>query len=90
MIISSQELNSLPVFTQGGQALGKVSGFELNAETGRIDVFFVKTGLIKGLLNQQLSIGFDQVISIDREKMVVSDSVGKIPVVGLADANISS
>jgi len=90
MNLNNHELINLPVFTQTSLPVGKVSGFEMEAETGKIQTFFVKTGLIKGLLNQQLIISFNQVISIDKEKMVVVDSVKKLPILDLNSANLSA
>jgi sporulation protein YlmC with PRC-barrel domain len=90
MIIASQNLIGLPVLTQSETHLGRVSGFEMDAETGKIINFFVSTGLIKGLLNQQLSIAFDQVISLDDKKMIVKDTLKKIPILDLEGAKLAT
>lgn len=83
MKLTNQELINLPVITESGLSLGKISGFEMDGETGKIITFFVKTGLIKDLLSHQLAVDFSQVISVDKEKMIVSDNVKKISVMDL-------
>jgi sporulation protein YlmC with PRC-barrel domain len=74
MIISSSDLINLPVFTQNGQHVGKVDSFEINLETNAVSQYFIKTGLIKGLWHQQLMVSPSQVISIDKEKMIIADN----------------
>lgn len=90
MNLSNHQLINLPVFTQSSVPLGKIAGFEMEAETGKVITFFVKTGLIKDLLSQQLVVDFSQVISIDKNKMVVKDNVKKIPVMDLKSAELSA
>ena len=83
MKIPSNDLINLPVYTQGGEHLGKVASFEINTDTGKIDSYHVKTGLIEGLWHEQLVINASQVIEITEEKMVVEDSVKKEKVTDL-------
>jgi len=75
MIINSKDLIDLPVETKSGIFLGRVFDFEMETDSGIINKFYVKRGnLIEGLLKRdQLIISRNQVISIDKEKMVVED-----------------
>jgi len=76
MIIPWQNLSNLPVETKSGQSLGMIVGVDIDSETFEVKLFHVKSrGLIKGLLNNELMIAKEQVISIDNERMVVFDAV---------------
>jgi uncharacterized protein YrrD len=75
MLIASDDLIGLPVFTQGGDGLGKIDSFDVNIDNGLIVNYYVKTGLIKELWHEKLMISSAQVISISKEKMVVDDNV---------------
>jgi len=80
MIILSSDLINLPVYTQSGQHLGRVDSFEVNIDTQAISCYHVRTGLIKGLWHQQLTIAPNQVVSINKEKMVVADNASRQPI----------
>ena len=70
-------LINLPVFTQSNQLLGKISDFEIDPDSQSILRYYIKSHkLIKALLSKQLVVHRSQVISIDKEKMVVEDAVG--------------
>ena len=73
MRIQNNDLVNLPVYTKSGEHLGKVSSFEIDADSGKIENFYVKTGLIEGLWHEQLVIHHSQVIEITAEKMVVEN-----------------
>lgn len=90
MIISNKDLDNLPVYTQSQIHLGKVSGYDLDADTGKIVTYYIKTGIIKDLLSQQLSVSSNQIVSIDRDKMIVNDSVKKQPVLDFESAKIAT
>ncbi|OGY47922.1 MAG: hypothetical protein A3J62_02860 [Candidatus Buchananbacteria bacterium RIFCSPHIGHO2_02_FULL_38_8] len=79
MEITSDNLINLPVYTQSGQYLGRVTSFEIDVDSYAIIYYHVRTGLIKGLWHQELLISQSQVISVSKEKMVVDDNVGKQP-----------
>ena len=81
---------NLPVFTASGRHLGRVSSFDLELEAGAIMIthFYVRTGLIKGLWHEQLVIHKNQVVSIDREKMIVEDAATKETVADLKDISL--
>lgn len=73
MKIQNNDLINLPVYTKGGKHLGKVASFEIDVDTGKIENFHVKTGLIEGLWHEQLIIHHSQVVEITSEKMIVED-----------------
>lgn len=87
MVISSNDIVNVPVFTVSGKHLGRVSSFDLESEAGAMVIsrFYVRTGLIKGLWHEQLIIHYSQVVSLDREKMVVEDAVTKESATELKD-----
>jgi uncharacterized protein YrrD len=75
MIIPWDNLINLSVETESGNALGAVSGVDIETEAHAIKSYRVKSkGIIKGLLNDELLISSTQVISIDKDKMVVDDN----------------
>lgn len=88
MQISSADLINLPVYTQTGQRLGRVTFFEIDIDTHTISHYHVKTGLIKGLWHQELIIHQSQVISISKEKMIVEDNVSKQPATDLENVKL--
>ncbi len=75
MRINSRQFIHLPVITASGQELGKVGSFDLDTESGRLTTIRVKTrGLVKGLLDQELFVDWSEVVSVDEDKVVVSDA----------------
>lgn len=76
MYLKKEELIGLPVFTQRGDNLGRVSDLEIDAESHLVFKYHVKSsGLIKGLFEDKLLVDRQQVISLDKEKMTVEDAV---------------
>lgn len=76
MKISSNDLINLPVYTEGGQHLGRVISFDININNYLIEKFYIKTGLIQGLWHEQLVIDPSQVVSITKDKLIVEDLTG--------------
>ncbi len=75
MRLNSRQLLGLPVTTKSGQDLGKVGSFDVDADTGQVQTFHVKTrGLVKGLLEEELLVAWSQVIEINEDRMVVADA----------------
>lgn len=64
--------------TRGGQSLGKLASLDLDADTGHLVAIHVSSGIVKGLLNDELVIAWNQVMEITPEKIIVSDTA--IPV----------
>jgi len=78
MIINKSKLIGLSVFTQMGEPLGKVGGFEIDTDTHKIERYHIKSrDLIKELFGHELIVSASQVISISEEKMIVEDGVIK-------------
>ena len=76
MKIASKDFIGLPVQTVSGRHLGKVGGFEMDAESGQILTVFVKTGgLLGGILDQELAIHWSQVTECNQEVLIVEDLV---------------
>ncbi len=76
MNLKNKDLINLPVETKSGQSLGRIVEFEIDVLTGKIVNYYVKSGnVIKGLFKDELIINQSQVVSLDKEKMVVEDNV---------------
>ncbi len=76
MYLNNDKLIGLPVFTQSEQNLGRVDGFEIDSSTHTVSKYFVKSsGLIEGLFKDKLLVDKSQVVSLDKEKMVVEDNI---------------
>ena len=74
MLISDKNLIGLPVYTQSGDYLGQVAGFDVEIESGEIAKYRVKNpGLMNWFKISELTISRDQVIELTQEKMVVAD-----------------
>ena len=80
MKIFSHQLNNLPVETKSGQALGKISYYEMDTDTHRVLKYYVKSHKLVRLLSKELTIDPEQVISITQEKMIVQDNLPAIKV----------
>ncbi|MBI4276765.1 PRC-barrel domain-containing protein [Candidatus Uhrbacteria bacterium] len=76
MFITAQKCLGLPVETERGQKLGKVTDFEIDVESHLVQKYHVKSGgLIRGLFEDTLLIDRSEVVSITQEKMTVEDGV---------------
>ena len=64
--------------TKSGHKLGRVSAVEVDELTGKIAIFFVVAeGMIKGLLDNELSVAWNQVVEWRGDELVVAD--GAVP-----------
>ncbi len=76
MTLRKGELINLPVYTQSGEHLGKVADFVFQPDGQTIIQYHIKSGtLLRELLEKELLVSREQVISITNERMVVEDSV---------------
>lgn len=76
--LDDKHLLKLPVETKSGGALGRVAGFEFDAETHVIVRYRVRPrGLAAAMLKKPLLVAREQVLSISAEKMIVDDNVEK-------------
>lgn len=76
MQLSWEQLESLPVQTQGGQKLGVVQGVTIEIDEHRVVHYQVKPStILAALFKKPFLISPQQVISLSAELMIVSDSV---------------
>ena len=76
MLLTTDNLINLPVYTQSGEILGKIKEIEIDPSTQAISRYFIKSNqMIKRLSAKQLIIRPNQVISLDKRKMIVEDAV---------------
>lgn len=85
--LDDKTLLKLPVETESGDALGRVAGFEFDAESHVVLRWRVRPrGLASRVLTSPLLVAREQVVSIDAEKMVVEDAVGSAMELAQAEA----
>lgn len=71
-----RDLLRLPVTTESGDFLGRVSDVELELESATIRVYLVSPSFVKGLFtSEQYIITPGQVVSVNSDKMIVKDGV---------------
>lgn len=77
MVITSKNLIGLRVFTQMGQELGKICGFEIDTDTRKIVNYYVKKhSILTELLDgKDFVVSDGLVVSVSAEKMVVEDTI---------------
>jgi len=73
-----KEIINLPVYTQSKKYLGRIIDLEMNCETGKIEQYFVKTGLLSNLFQQSLVINNSQVICLSKKEMIVKDNFKEV------------
>jgi len=78
MAINHRKIINLPVFTKSKTRVGYITGFDVDELEQRIVSYYVKThqGLVS-IFDKELLISPRQVISIDKEKMIVDDATVK-------------
>lgn len=77
MLLKHEQLIGLPVETVSGQLLGKIHGFVIQLETQAIFQYQIKPIGLTGFFAKDLLINHNQVVSINKEKMLVDDLVYK-------------
>ncbi|MEK7540005.1 MAG: PRC-barrel domain-containing protein [Patescibacteria group bacterium] len=71
-----RDLLRLPVTTESGEFLGRVSDVELELESASVRAYLVSPSFVKGLFtSEQYIITPSQVVSISADKMIVKDGV---------------
>ncbi len=84
MIINEQTLIRLPVFTESGDKLGHVIDIEIDVDDHQIRKY-----LVGGMLQKNsYLVSATQVKSITKEKIIVVDSVLKLPAKGLGRRSV--
>jgi len=75
-LLQDKEIKNLPVYGKSGSKIGRVVGFDLDPESQAIVSYYVKPQqVIKGIFEGKLIVSREQVIEINKEKMIVDDSV---------------
>lgn len=72
MIVKAKDLLHLPVRTKGGTAVGKVSGIEIQTDTGRMETLLVKPS--GKLLGSELRVAWNQIVSLSDKEAVIQDA----------------
>ena len=72
MLIAVKQFLGLPVVTKSGQKLGRVVNCLIETESQNLSQYEVKPSL---LTRQSLLINRNQVIIIEKDKIIVEDSV---------------
>ena len=76
MTLRKSKLINLPVYTNSGEQLGKISDFEFDPSTQTIVRYYVRSGtLLREIVQRELIISREQLVVVTEEKMVVVDSV---------------
>lgn len=76
------DVRDRPVMTESGTRLGKVTGYDVDEATGRIERYHVATGGFFGrLTHSELSFPQDAVRAFGRDAIIVADEVCR-PAVG--------
>ncbi|MCR4256085.1 MAG: PRC-barrel domain-containing protein [Candidatus Uhrbacteria bacterium] len=87
MILNSKAILGIPVETRAGQTLGRLGSLDVDAETGRIKTFHVKSGnLVSGLLGDELMVAWEQAVELTDERLVVADTALPVGSRALAQA----
>ncbi|HTK04026.1 MAG TPA: PRC-barrel domain-containing protein [Candidatus Eisenbacteria bacterium] len=69
------DLRGIPVVTKGGEKIGKLAAYVIDAEHHEIAQYVVaRSSLLSSILPDELLVHPGQVISLDAEMMVVEDS----------------
>jgi sporulation protein YlmC with PRC-barrel domain len=75
MLRDFDEIMDLPVHTQSGEHLGKTNGVVIEIETQTIYQYKIKPSGISHLFSKELLIHRDQVVSIQKDKIIVQDGL---------------
>ena len=90
-LISDKELKNLPVIGKSGAAIGRVVGYELDVDAQNIVNYIVKAKQsVKGIFKNSLIISRDQVIEVNKTRMLIDDSASSTATPGsqlAAEAN---
>jgi sporulation protein YlmC with PRC-barrel domain len=75
MRLRDREIRGLPVFTRGGQRVGKVAAIEIDADSHAVSRYVVtRSRGLAAILPAELLVDPTQVVELDDEKMVVNES----------------
>lgn len=77
MNLDSKEIINLPVETQSGKKLGRVTHYIIESESQSVTKYFIKAPNLKisNLFGDELMIDRGQVVSLSQKKMIVDDNI---------------
>ncbi|HEY3282496.1 MAG TPA: PRC-barrel domain-containing protein [Armatimonadota bacterium] len=74
------DVHDRPVITEGGTHLGKVTDYDINEVTGRIERYRVATGGFVGrLTHSEIAFPHDAVRAFGQDAVIVADDVNPAP-----------
>ena len=75
------DVRDRPVLTESGTRLGKITGYDLDEATGRIERYHVATGGLFGrLTGSEVSFAQGSVRAMGQDAIIVADEVARAPV----------
>lgn len=74
-----EDLNDLPVQTQGGAILGKLESIVIDIDSQSIYQYIVKPSGITRIFSKELLINREQIISINKDKIIVEEGTYAVP-----------
>lgn len=78
MIQTFKQLKNLPVYTKSNDFIGKIKDVEINCDSHTVSRYVIKSSdVVKRIAGEEIIISPSQVISLDEQKMVVEDNVGR-------------
>jgi sporulation protein YlmC with PRC-barrel domain len=78
MRFHDKDLRGIVVVTEGGETLGKLIGFIIDADLHAVVQYAVaRSKLLSALLPDEILVHHSQVVSVDGERMVVKDEVAE-------------
>lgn len=77
MTLPSSTIIGLPVFTENKRKIGKIFDIEFNEKEHSVEKYIIKTHKLIVLVDQVLMISPQQVIAIDKKKMIVENNIVK-------------
>lgn len=77
--MNDSSIRGLPVVTETGDPVGKVTGMVIDIDSHQVIQYLVsKSRLLPALLPEELMIHYSQVISVNEDKMVVRGGLTEI------------
>lgn len=75
MNMNTKDLIGLAVQTRSGTPIGKVVSLDVDADTGRVAIFHVKSGnIVTGLLSDEVMVPWASVIELTPKALIVADA----------------
>lgn len=78
MTLTSKQIVNLPVFTESGIKVGKVSFLELNEKEHVVEKYVIKTSSLMQLMPAVILVSPKQIIEINSKKVIVEENIIKL------------